>query len=209
MSRVDITHPFRRVLVGLLIATAVIATAVIAATGWSAAAASAISQPTLAPKLTVTSTATIGQNGAKSATGTLPLGAPVAIDRFEYSLGPVEWDQTERVVTAAAAPPAIPEGYGWALIRLTITNRFNDPATPGRFTIVLHAAGWDVPHTKVYGSPTPMPDSFDPLELAGGESVAGNLGFWIPDLASSDPDCYIELIAWEQDALAQRFSCKR
>jgi hypothetical protein len=193
----------RRAIIALLIAASVVPS-----TGCSATSAGAADRMTPTPSVTVASDDAHGAEEFGVARALTPAGTPVTIGRFQYTLGPVEWDQTDRVVDANVVPPGVPGGYGWALIRLTVKNLRHEAATPGRFTVVLHAGGWDVSHLEVLTHTVPMPDAFRARALDQGDQVAGNLGFWIPDAAGTDPECTVELLAKDQPASSITFSCE-
>lgn len=130
---------------------------------------------------------------ASSPSEAAPQSGPVEEGRWEYAFAPVQWMQRDTVLAANVAPAPQPEGYGWALINMTIHNVGAESATPGRFEVVLRAGGWEVSHVAVGRQPVRMPDEYSARELAPGEQASGNLGFWLPDYAADARDCRIEL----------------
>ncbi|WP_426323603.1 hypothetical protein [Microbacterium sp. E-13] len=123
----------------------------------------------------------------------LPIGAPALAGRWKIELGAVAWAQRDEILAANVAPAPLPEDYGWALLPITFVNLSDEAATPGQFEVILHAGGWDVSHREVGRFLTRMPAEFHPTELEPNASITGNLGFWLPDAATADPKCRIEL----------------
>lgn len=137
-------------------------------------------------------------------------GSSFDAGRFSYRLGAVEWDQDARVRAANLAPPPDADGYGWALIPLTVTNVSDEPAAPGQFAVTLHAAGWSVGDREAEKGVVRMPDAFRSRVLQPGESLTGNLGFRLPDRAASDASCWVGIDVWDRggrQADAHGFRC--
>lgn len=143
----------------------------------------------------------------------LPPGQTLSAGRWRVTLDPVEWDQTARILDANIAPPAVPDGYGWALVRMTVENVGAERAVPGTIEVGLRAGGWEVSHRDQTAGTVRIPDSFAARDLAPGESVSGNLGFWLPvRAASADSDCVLELEVRATpmaDPTVQTIACNR
>jgi len=138
----------------------------------------------------------------------VPAGGTVTSGPFEFTLSGVRWDRTPKILQRNVDPATVPDGYGYALVTLSAKNITLKPASVGLFTITVHAAGWHVDHRAIANDPIVIPDRFVPTELGPGESVTGNLGFWLPvDVAATDPTCVVELTVpgWVLDKSPDRF----
>lgn len=129
-----------------------------------------------------------------------PGGTAVAAGRWRYTLAPVLWGQRNEVLAANIAAPPQLAGYGWALVHVTVHNTGSVPAEAGRFELVLHASGWTVSNTAAQRRTLRMPDEFVPGTVEPGDARSGNFGFWIPDYASADPECKVELRTYARGA---------
>ena len=174
----------------LAIAAAVIAVGLAGGAASSAAASIPESEPLASGD---TETAASDPLPAEAAAGAELESGPIRDGRWEYALGPVQWAQRDTVLAANVTPPPQPAGYGWALMELSVLNTGSEPATPGRFEVVLHTGGWTVSHLDIGRQPIRMPAEYTPHLLQPGEQVTGNLGFWLPDHATDSADCVIEL----------------
>jgi hypothetical protein len=148
----------------------------------------------------------------RSAIAPVPADTAITAGRWTFRVGPVEWEQRDRVLAENISPATPPDGYGWAIIRLNVTNVSNEVAAPGGFKVVLHAGGWDVAHTEVLEYLYRMPDEFESQDIEPRKSLSGNLGFWIPDYAQADPGCRVELVTrarFDAPQASTWFSCER
>jgi hypothetical protein len=151
-----------------------------------------------------------GEAAAVAAATPTPVDSTFTAGRFSYRIGTVAWDQQARLASANRIPPAAVKGYGWALVPLTVRNASKEPATPGQFTVTLHAGGLAVSHRQASAGVVRLPDEFRGRLLQAGEELDGNLGFWMPDTAVDDPGCWIEVTAWAaggRGVEAHRFLC--
>ncbi|MFZ8755908.1 hypothetical protein ACO03V_00650 [Microbacterium sp. HMH0099] len=124
---------------------------------------------------------------------TLPPGTPVAAGRWSWIVGPVLWDRTPSILAANPHAPSVPDGYGWAVVHLTATNVSTERASPSIFDATLAAAGWTVSSHQIAETPVRLPDAFTSKTVGPGESVTGDIGFWVPLHAQTDRFCSVTL----------------
>lgn len=122
----------------------------------------------------------------------------------------VDWSHTARILEANIAPPNVPDGYGCAVVRMTVENTSAKQAAPGTLEVVLEAGGWRVSHRDQLQGRVRIPDSFVARDLKPGDVLSANLGFWVPTRAASDPGCVLELrvrAAQLDEPTVRRFAC--
>lgn len=149
---------------------------------------------------------TMASPTASPTSAILPAGTTVTAGRWAWTVGPVAWDRTPQVIAANTHAPPVPDGYGWAVVRLTATNTSTVDASPSIFDLTLDAAGWSVSSHELSESPVRLPDPFQPKTVAPGESVTGDVGFWLPLHAQTDRFCSLTLeVRPRVTAEAERF----
>ena len=123
----------------------------------------------------------------------LPPGTPVDFGRWRWEVSGVAWDRTPVILAANAQAPKPPDGYGWAVVHLTAHNISAEEATPSFFDVVLQAGGWTVERRAMAASHVRLAEPFEPASVAPGGSMSGDVGFWMPLRAESDPTCVVHL----------------
>ena len=112
---------------------------------------------------------------------------------FRYDFASTDWTRTAAVAAHNPHGPAIPAGYGYVLLPVTITNITDHDATTGQYVVTLSAGQWHVASSDIDRYSVRMPDELRPAALTAGAAVSGNLGFWMPLSAEADSTCHLAI----------------